>query len=225
MRGIPPMTTPCGGPPLHVLRQLDAGELSQDQSVRVNRHVESCGPCRAVLREFTADRDAVRTVLPFPALESRLALARAPRRWPWRRLGFALLLPAAGVAAFLLVPKPPVELDGDKPGVHRKGADSTTAPTLDFFVQTSEGARLVAVNEQVKPGDSIRFRYTSLDKPFVLIVGVDADGHVFPYLTDGDRSARASSVPLALAPNSVQLDSLPMPRATQKSVLVRKASR
>lgn len=198
MNDFPPIEQPCGGPALTTLRRLDAGELPDPERTGVQAHVDACDRCQSVLRDFAGDLAAARIALPFVALEARLE--RRPRLAGrlWSKLAMAIALPVAALAGVMLMVRAP-ESD-----VRVKGA------ALEYAVKTADGARDGKDGEALHPGDVIRLRYDASNRPWVLIVGVDADGAVFPYLSDGDRSAPAAAVK-AFAPGAVALDDDPRP--------------
>lgn len=204
MTELPPLEQPCGGPALSVLRRYDTAELAGPDHDRVSTHLDGCEACRALVREFVAERRAVALAVPFSALEARAGGSRV-LPW-WRRVALWLALPAAGVAAALvLVPRGPPA--GEVDGIRIKG----TPTALEYLVRTDRGSRLGHDDEPLKAGDMIRLRYNNEHRlPFVLIVGVDADGKVFAYHAEHDRSARALAG-LNLVGNAVTLDGDPRP--------------
>lgn len=205
MPDIPPVTAPCGGPSWAELRRLDTGEIGGAQRVRFLAHTDKCARCQAVLTEFAADHAALQTTLPFAALEHRLSRHRWSLTRSWQRIVAALLVPVGAVAIFLLVPRPTNQAPLS-PMTHLKGG----GPGLDFVVKSGDALHDGRDGESLKAGDALRFRYSAGGMPYVLIVGVDADGKVFPYLSSGDRSAKASTG-ATLAPNAVVLDKDPRP--------------
>src|SRR4051812_33405826 len=100
---LPSVASACGGPSLAVLRSLETGELHGAELVRVQGHTTSCERCQAVLSDFTADRAALRTMLPFMALEARLIRTRRPAWRRWLLGGTGAL--AAVTAALLMLPR------------------------------------------------------------------------------------------------------------------------
>ncbi len=194
MNDIPPLAAPCGGPSLSELRQFDAGELPGDVASTIRTHVDSCRECEAVLRDFAAERSAVRLALPFAKLEARAFAPERPgffRRW---RYLLATLIPVAGALGFLILPH-------GTPEIRSKGGCS-----VGFVVRTADGVRDGFDGARLAAGDTIRLKYGSAGKAYILIVGVDSDGEVFPYVTAGDRSMPADPHG-TFAPNSVTLDS------------------
>jgi anti-sigma factor RsiW len=207
MSDIQPLPSPCGGPSLHELRRYESGELSETDRSRVRSHAEHCARCQTALFEFVADRRAVRTAVPFAALERRLEAQRSSFLSRWRRIALGLVLPiAAGAAALLLVPFLGVDHSVPSPAVRTKGG----GPTLDFVVKSGDRIHDGHDGEKLQTGDALRFRYSAAGLPYVLIVGVDSDGKLFPYLSAGDRSARAETGAV-LSPNAIVLDNDPRP--------------
>lgn len=213
MSELPPLSPPCGGPRLAELRRFDTGELSPAESARVRAHADGCAACAAVLRDFTAERAALRVSLPLAVLEARLGLAAAGRRprLRWPRLAAALALPVAAAAVFALLPAAPDAGRGgsaapETEGLRLKGGE----PRLGFVVRTADGSREGREGEPLGAGDEIRLRYAAAGAPYALIVGVDADGRVTPYFAAGDRSAPAEPG-LALTPDAIAFDGDPRP--------------
>jgi hypothetical protein len=156
------------------------------------------------LRDFAADGLAVRTAVPFASLERRVAERPTPLTpvWRWITLGGAGL---AALAALVLV-------------VPRSGPPRTEAGPLrikgdiglDFVVKRGAEIHDGRDGERMRAGDTLRFRYDAGGLPYVLIVGVDADGKVFPYVSAGDRSAPAAKGAV-VADGAIQLDADPRP--------------
>jgi hypothetical protein len=196
----PTLRAPCGGASMNVLRQLDAGELRGAMLQRVSTHTDTCADCRAVLQDFAATRAALRTALPFAALEARLE--KRPKRallpnWLWASIGSI-----AAIAA-LVVLLPARHTDGATAPTRAKGGR-----TLDFVVKSGAQVRHGRDGDPLRAGDALEFQYNADGLPWVLIVGVDADGRVFPYVTSGDRSAPAGKG-VTLSPNAIVLDADP----------------
>jgi anti-sigma factor RsiW len=207
MSDIQPLPSPCGGPSLQELREFETGELSDIENARIRNHTETCAHCQTALFEFAADRRAIHTAVPFAALERRLEARPTAFPTRWRRAALGLLIPAAAaLAAIVLIPRGGADRASSTPGVRTKGG----GPSLDFVVKSGAQQHDGHDGEKLQAGDALRFRYSAAGLPYVLIVGVDSDGKVFPYLSEGDRSARAESGS-ALAPNSVVLDGDPRP--------------
>lgn len=200
MIDVPTLPTPCGGPSLAMLRRLDTGELTGTDARVARTHVDGCDSCTAVLRDFEAERAALRLSLPFPALEARIEERRRPVAGLVRRFWFALAIPAAAAFAFALIPPQTVESP-----IRVKGSAA-----IDFVVKTADGTRPGTDGEALRAGDTIRLKYATGGRAFVLIAGIDADGRVFPYLAQGDRSA-AARTPSDFAPNAVTFDADPRP--------------
>jgi hypothetical protein len=207
MSDVQPLPSPCGGPRLAELRRFDTGELTGDDRDRIRHHTEACPRCQATLRDFAADRLALQTSVPFAALERRVASRPTALTRLWRRITLVSFGGALAAAGVILLMHPTTATDGaPAPSVTRTKGGVALDYMLKRGTQVTEGRD----GENLKAGDAIEFRYSSGGLPYVLIVGVDADGRVFPYVVAGDRSAPAGRG-TTIAPNSVVLDADPRP--------------
>ncbi len=201
MTEIRPVTPVCGGPSYAALVRYDVGELPPAERLLVQGHLRACPACRGELELFAADRDAFKAAVPLKALLTAADGQGREMRPQWRRR-VAGLVPFAALAVLALWLQPSSEAPD---GVRPKGG-----ATLSFAVRTSDGSREGVDGEALRSGDAIRLRYSSGGAPYVLVVGVDADGRVFPYFEEAGRS-RASESAGGLLPNSVVMDSDPRP--------------
>jgi hypothetical protein len=186
-----------------VLRRFETGELFPAEAEAVRAHVDSCAECRKVLDDFVADRVALRTALPFAALEEQFkGRPSAIRSW-WRRVLFGAAAPGLAVAVYVLWASPPGGEATSPPGVTSKG----TTCDLGVDVKTAlMGLHAWDSGEPLAQGDRLRFRYKSEDHPFVLVFSVDSDGTVYPYVMQGEQSLQVTHRTSNIASNVVTLD-------------------
>jgi anti-sigma factor RsiW len=192
-----------GAPPAHpgevTLAAFLDGELPEEQSEDVERHLESCRECRTLIASTArvlADDDALaRTTGSHPTVGPRAATASdslraVPGRAPWRHAAVAI---AASIAVILLVrpdaATPPREAtvrsaSPAAPGeglallpVHAPAAgDSVRAAGLTFTwgASAAERYRLVVTNEEGTPVWSADTRDTSIAFPDSVALRVGA---------------------------------------------------
>jgi hypothetical protein len=162
------------------LDQLLTRELSDDARDAVNAHLERCATCRSRRDDFAARNAAYLTAVPsFAALAERAAEARAgaaadqpgrvladqmPRRAARARI--AILGLAAAAAALLvsraafIVPEttePAVSPALERPDVTREKG----APDVGYYVKRGEQVVRGEPGQALRPGDRLRFTYTS----------------------------------------------------------------
>jgi hypothetical protein len=185
---------------LHTLRRYEAGELDPAKRAEIETHAASCNECTALLSEMRAEKDALRVAAPFEALAARMEAGekkRSPLALPaWLRWAWAPAAGLAGVAAVLLLAVPPA------PQIQIKGSGTITvygrAPGADKALPLMEG-------EKVGTGWGLRVEYSAGDSKFVTVVGVDADGKLYPYHEGFARP------PKAFVSGSIVLDQDPRP--------------
>lgn len=201
MTDFMPVGSACRGPSRASLARFSVGEMGAADQADVSRHVQTCEGCQRELADLAADRSAVALSVPWTRIEARLAAASTSRRA--RRLRTMILAPLGICAALTLW------LADDRapslPEVRSKGAVG-----LSFAVREETGAREGIDGEALRAGDAIRIRYSAGGAPYLLVVGVDADGRVFPYFEENGQSRRAADT-AGLLPDSVVLDADPRP--------------
>lgn len=151
-----------------------AGELDAQACTALQAHVNGCARCRARHALLVTERAAYLALHPQPEL--RIARAVRPtRRWP---VPAALLGAAAVLAVFLA--RPAVDPSGQ---VRRKGAAS-----IGFFVERAGTFERGHGGQSVRPGDRIRFTYTSDRPAYLAILARDAANTVSVYFPSGEAA-------------------------------------
>jgi hypothetical protein len=167
------------------LDQLLRGELAAPDEARA--HIASCEKCKARLAELEASRAAF--VAEKPQLPSQ-------RPFPWTAAGVAL----AAAAAFVLW----IGTPRNHPVERLKGGTQ-----LAMFVAHEGHVRPAAPREQVSPGDSLQFTYSSDRSTYFAILSVDGGHKANIYFPDGGAKAQelepAQNKALS---NSVELDNV-----------------
>lgn len=146
------------------LHQLRTGELEHAEARLARDHLEQCERCSARLRH-QANVRAEFVLRPVPeALRQRPAPARS---WRW-----AMPLVAALAAVALLVLRGP-SVDG----VRTRGL----APTMEVWVATDDGPRLLVETDRLGPGDRVAIKYDAAGADHVGFAGRDSSGVVEVY--------------------------------------------
>lgn len=185
----------------HRVVRYETGELAGGERRAFESHLGSCARCAATLADLVAEKRAFQVAIPFSAFE-RAVEERTGRR---RRLSWrAILWPLCALgaaAALLLVPRTEEQpWDGVKGG----GA------VLRVFARAESGARAVEPGEALGAGDALRLQAGAGGRRFLLVVSVDADGRVQPWLAAGGQSVPAGEGP-TFVPGSLVLDEDPRP--------------
>jgi hypothetical protein len=172
---------------------LLAGELGAHARAALDTHVAGCARCRDRHAALAVERAAYLAL--HPRAELRIAHAVAPRalRWP---LPAALLGAAAAVALFVALPA----VDPSDQ-VRRKGAAS-----IGFFVERGGTHERGRAGQSVRPGDRIRFTYSSDRPAYLAILARDAAGTVSVYFPNGDAARYVSEGYDRPLDSSVELD-------------------
>lgn len=188
------------------LNRLVAGELSAGQQTYVEEHADACAECEA-RRGAVSQFDSAASFSPSAAVLAAaeagdaadrgsgavvdLGEARSKRRGGM--LGAAGLVLAAAAALFLVVnlsqkPEPtitPNETIDD--GIRLKGAGLS----LEVYAKgDGEKPRAVGNGDVVRPGDRLGFRITSREDGYMMIVGADDSGEMYPVYPAGSRRAK-----------------------------------
>ena len=129
-------------------------------------------------RDLTQPLDAVR------AAEAHMTDHRGRGRGTVTRTRRTWLAPAAGglalAAAVLLAVLPK---GSEAPGTRRKGGER-----IGFFVKRGEVVTRGQTGEHVRPGDSLRFTYTSSEPRHLAILSLDGAQHASVYFPSGGRA-------------------------------------
>jgi hypothetical protein len=197
------------------LDQIDLGQLSPDDILRVDAHSARCASCAARRAEHARQVLHFRNVV-FPRSAARLpSRARPALRWRW---SYGLALPLA--ASVLLLARgsqttPPAAPEA-KPQDGILGIKG--APLLQVFARHkgpgAAGAEVtkVADGERLAPGDALRFVLSATGLPYVMVTSIDGAGHssiYYPY--QGESSAEVVGQGTVSVPGSIVLDQAPGP--------------
>jgi hypothetical protein len=198
--------------------QLDewgAGELDVDEATLVEAHVAQCSHCNARHVAFESMRtDFLKAAPSLHALTDHFKVERAlkpkrpdsgarlRRRRPLRAAvgGFGVVALAAIAAAVLIARGPDIN---PLPGVRPKGTAH-----LDFFVKRGKRVEPGVRGSALRPGDALRFTYTSLEETHLAIFDLDARG-ASVYFSSGPRSAVMPAGKERALDFSVELDAEP----------------
>jgi hypothetical protein len=170
-----------------------AGELDAREASELAGHVSGCVRCTARKGELELERGQFLAAAPALRADASKPAGRAKRAW---------LAPAAGglalAAAVLLAVMP---RGGEEPGTRRKGSDR-----IGFFVKRGEQVTRGEVGEHVRPGDSLRFTYTSARAQHLAILSLDSAQHASVYFPDAPRALALPAGSDSALPASVELD-------------------
>lgn len=172
-----------------------------ERPAELGGHVGACDRCAAVV----ADIGSARAFLlgADPALSSlraaRAILATAQERRP-RRRWLRWLAPIA------LVPATAALLILARPALH--GGATKGRLIVETYCKRGETVFPATDGADFLPGDRLRFAYSQDRAGFLLILGVDDQGQVFPYYDREDAlvSGQASPGAKVFLPGSVELD-------------------
>lgn len=172
-----------------------ADELEESEARDLQQHVGECAGCRNRKLELLHDR--ARFAVAFPSVPEWLAPPNARRMSPRRRkLWLSSGVWAAAAAVIVAVGLSPREV-----GVRSKGGES-----LSFYVKRADEVHRGRAGEQVRPGDRLRFTYSSAHARYLTILSLDGAGRVSVYYPSGPHAAAiepGTDVPL---PSAVELD-------------------
>jgi hypothetical protein len=161
------------------LRRLVAGELSGDERIRVEAHLDGCARCQQAAAALEAERRALAADLPFDAFAAGVAekLARAQARPPrpaWRRaipLALAAGLMVAVAAPLLSNVLREGRAAGDDDGTRTKGGAA-----VQLLLREGSGARVLHPGEPIPAGAALRLSLSPARRAFVAVALVDEDG-------------------------------------------------
>lgn len=162
------------------LDELVAGEAADPGAARA--HLSSCVACAERLAAIEADQRAFEEDGPRLALPSSAPGRR--RRWLWPAV--ATTSAALAAAAIAVAVTHSDRDDAWGPGIRSKGG-----ARVGFFVKRGDAVREGAPGEIVRPGDSLRFTYSSARAAYLAIVSVDGAERVTVYFP---RAAVAEQV-------------------------------
>ena len=206
-----PPRRPQGCPSDLRLDRFLAGEPSSvGADAELRTHLASCFPCAAraeLLRESQAGPEAL-----LPSFGTTAQVLRPPLAF-WRRPSFvAALAMAAGLLllAGLRLKKGEVE-PGSEPAAEPYGGLKGGA-ALTVYARHPDGTvRPVQSGDTVLPGEQLRFQVSTPQAAYVLVMGLDATGHVSLYAPSGPERApvHLEGHRNTLLENSVELDDAP----------------
>lgn len=178
--------------------ELHAGELAADARAKLEAHLSGCARCLERQAALSCERERLLAAAPsLDALSASRTRAVQPKpRAPLIAIGGAALALAA--AAMLML---------TRDGVSGSDTRSKGAPHLGAFVKRGEHVRAAASGARVRPGDLVRFTYSSDRERHIGLVSLDAKGAQIYFPTDGSgTAARARAGSLVALDFSVELD-------------------
>lgn len=174
---------------------LLSGEPSASACTDMRSHIASCARCSAREREFLQQRE--RFLVSTPALASGF-LMQPPRRRRSSPLAYSALALGALVAAsivFMFRPPPSVE------HVRHKGSAE-----LGFYLKRGEQVLRGHALDPLRPGDLVRFVYSSARPRYLAVLSLDAARHASIYFPNAPLSPRVAAGTDVALPSSVMLD-------------------
>jgi hypothetical protein len=193
--------------------QLLGDELSESARVEVQAHLAGCTPCRARRDDFAARCDTYLAQAPsFGALAERVDRLRADRtRARGRpRARTALFALAAAAAVLLALRSGLTDRTPSGPAAPREpelsdGTRGKGVPELGYFVKRGDHVVLGEPGRVLRPGDRLRFTYTSSRAQQFALLNRDGRGTRVYYPT-GTRSAAIAAGEAVALDFSVELD-------------------
>jgi len=150
----------------------------------LGRHLESCADCRARLREHEGARQVFEREI-YPASASLVSdrLAGSSGGASVARFGWLLSPRLAAVAAFGIVIVLLAVVLWKTAGAPGVDGYSGIKGSVGLQVFCLRAGRVFQMNEgeRLLPADHIRFRVSTAEPGFVLVVALDADGSLQPY--------------------------------------------
>jgi hypothetical protein len=174
--------------------RLLARELNEKETHEVELHAQSCLRCGPLLVELRRGYQAFAPELPdvlVQRVRAREARARTGKYW------FAPTL-AAAAALVVWLARP----HDAPPATRSKGS-----PQLSFYVLHDGVVRPGVDGERVRPGDALRFAYSSSRDAYLAIVSIDGARAASAYYAEqGARAAKVVAGSRALLDQSTVLD-------------------
>jgi len=155
-----------------------AGELSEEARAAMTTHLGECDDCHARHAKLTAERERFLELR--PSFEPR-ASERAPRI---QRLWALSTVFAAAAAAFLLIR---AGTPGTDPGggIRPKGDAH-----VGFYVQRDQISERGAPGQLLRPGDRVRFTYTSATPAYLAIYAFDSTRAASVFFPASERARK-----------------------------------
>lgn len=204
------------------LHQLRYGELQGDALRDVRSHLDGCDVCAGRLRAQEQERAAF-VVRPVPAFIRDLAAQQAPppvpawQRW-LRQLAPMALATAAAASVFVIAPSlrggdevasADAVADGIVDGMGVDGVVDVVRtrgelPTVEVWVDTGAGPRLLRPEDRLGEGDRVQLAYDPQGASYIALAGRDASGQIEVYTTEAP-----TGIGLVRAPFALTLDDAP----------------
>lgn len=186
------------------VERLACGELSGDSKARVERALQADPALQAFYDDVVASDRAFLISQPPAAFLARIQPVQTPSLWS-RVMGF-IKLPqvvssaAAAAAVFVIVNV------GGPAGDPNQIKGGVEKPSVGFFVQDGEVARIGHAGEELKAGQRIQLAVKDVDKRAFVVVGVDGRGAVSIYAKEQISSTSKGTNKPRLLPASLILD-------------------
>lgn len=197
-----------------MLHRLRAGELQRDRAEALRRHLDECARCAALVARHAAGFAAWPEVDPVRMLASIRRRAGQGPEAPaggWRSRARALLMPlasAAAAAAAVLVVLSGPSWPEPTTTTRLKGG-----PVLHVYRQQGGAAVEATSGDRFAPGEPLQLTVDVPAEGLVQIVGVEADGDLYP-IWPRDGAAPFASMGAGQGqrvPGAVALDDGPGP--------------
>jgi hypothetical protein len=168
-----------------------ARELDAPAKAELLDHVRRCRRCRTRLDALFRSRERFSLQLVVPAWLEPAARRRSVRRNVWLSCS-AITLAACALLA----------IDARPRAIERAKGQAY----VGFFVKHGSHVQRGSPERPLRPGDHVRFTYTTLAARYLAIMSVDRAAHVSIYFPEGARAALVEpGVDVAL-PSAVELD-------------------
>ena len=188
--------------PRHLLEALLGGE---PQAGELRAHLAGCERCSERLRNMQSARAAFAREHSASEFARRVSAAAAIARPAPRRgwfYGVAAVGGALALAAVFLVLRAPSEQE-----IRYRGA----AISLQAYVQSATGVRVLHDGEVLSGGTQLAFTYTLSEPQHLLLFGIDDAGTITRYFPDGNivQSSGLSAGAKQQLPVGIELDERP----------------
>ncbi|MCP4680298.1 MAG: DUF4384 domain-containing protein [Deltaproteobacteria bacterium] len=202
------------------LVQWRVGDLSSEENESIERHLEQCSACRAVVAEIQENRSAYesRSEEHLTGLLAQLETEDASvprRRLPWKAIVPAACAIAAAAAIILMISFE--DSSTEDPSTSSTQVDDSTAiqfkgvMSFDIVAKRREHQFFVKRGAELKPNDAVRFVVTTASEGYLSIFSVIPSGQVSPFYPESDPARDSSPMWIEGAgrhelPGSVILD-------------------
>lgn len=163
------------------LDALAAGDVDDEKAKAQRAHVESCADCRARFEARTKE------AAEFAANAPRLLIPRKNKTISDRparlyAIAVAAVAMAAGLFFYVRTTRNPIDDEGGA-STRLKGASH-----IGFFVKRGDGVVRGTTGDLVRPGDALRFTYSTSAAGYLAILSVDGAKQASIYFPDGPRA-------------------------------------